>query len=137
MVDGQNSLNEPRRPTLIPDWTDWARLLSFIFIVFGGWLLVYKLLPTPDAIRPELLKEAKETFSGITPAVGACYAYGTNAAAVIISVAVGTTLGASYIFGTFLYKLFRISSANERESFLGCCTEANRRQIGRFARNNI
>jgi hypothetical protein len=83
----------------------------------GGWVLVYLLLPTPDKPRPELFKEAKENFNGISPAIGACYVYGTNAAAVIISVAIGAAIGTSYIFGTFLYKIFRVSSSFERQLF--------------------
>jgi len=70
---------------------------------------------------PEILKtepgKLHLLFPGISPAIGACYAAGGKVASLVIAVAIGLSLGISYIFGTFLYKKFRETTSVERTTF--------------------
>ena len=94
--------------------SDIFRLVITILLIGAGWAIV-TIIVSIDS--PDHENFVKNNWEGLTPAIRACYAYGSKTSPLVISYAVGLLLGVLYVFGSFLYKKFWETSSSARESF--------------------
>jgi hypothetical protein len=85
-----------------------ASLFLYLFAAKEFW---------PQAAPEQLSIDAYGQIEGLSPALGACYLANSVVTSLIIAISLGMAIGLSYVFGTFLYKKFRDSAADERNAF--------------------
>jgi hypothetical protein len=99
---------------------EWIRL-AILFVLIGGsiagviWISQRPIEPTADATKA--LADALRAMQGLSPGIQACYTVRSTTSSIIIAAGFGTSLGVTYLFGSFLYRRFRDSVAEEREEF--------------------
>ncbi|MBJ7533514.1 hypothetical protein JDN40_05270 [Rhodomicrobium vannielii ATCC 17100] len=101
---------------------DLSRLVVLMALIIGSWFFIYNLTRfeikhTVTHSQSKLMQEDNDALNRVSPVIGACYTYGAKSTGIIIAGAIGIALGIAYVFGTYLYKIFREYSTDERQKF--------------------
>lgn len=94
--------------------SDNIRILALCALIAASWAAIFfSFKPPSQSDRVE--KGSVDAY--ISPLIKACYSNDSTTTQMIVAGSVGIALGVSYLFGSFLYKLFRYSSRKERRVF--------------------